>query len=316
MNHRRDNRRGVALLATLLSIALMTFLVVDFTYSATIDYRGAANLMNELRADYLARSAIEVGLGILSADARAKAASQTPCDTLMDAWAAPFPPIPVEGGVVGISIVDDSRKLNINQLVNPTNGAVNPAFGQILGRLFALANLRPELLPAIIDWLDPDSVPSQGGAESSYYLGLVPPYEPRNGPMPTIGDLRMIRGVDDRTFALLSRMLTTAPDTRININTAQPEVIAALLPEFSNNPDLVKAIVAMRLATPIKTITDLNSVPAFAPFATQLSSLITTQSDFFTLAGSGTFAGARKYITATVRRNPAGPQLLASWHED
>ncbi|HEY2662977.1 MAG TPA: hypothetical protein VGI47_01460, partial [Candidatus Binataceae bacterium] len=56
---------GVALLATLLAVSLMTFLVLDFTYTATVAYRAAANQANEIRAVYLARSGINVGIGLL-----------------------------------------------------------------------------------------------------------------------------------------------------------------------------------------------------------------------------------------------------------
>ena len=83
---------GVALLATLLAITLMTFLVVDFTYSATVAYRAAANQANEIRAAYLARSGINVGIGLLEKDARIDSTAQQSYDGLTDIWAIPFPP--------------------------------------------------------------------------------------------------------------------------------------------------------------------------------------------------------------------------------
>ena len=70
-------------------------------------------------------------------------------------------------------------------------------------------------------------ISSQTG-RADYYLRLTPPYEPRNGPMPTIGDLRMVRGVDDATFMKLRNYLTVMPEIRVNANTASPEVLACL----------------------------------------------------------------------------------------
>lgn len=314
MSGRRENQRGIALLVTLLAVALMTFVVIDFTYSATTAYRGAANQMNELRADYLARSGVEVGLALLAQDARQ--ATREPYDSLQDLWAAPFPPIEVDAGTAGVSIVDETRKLNINQLVNFSTGAVNQAFAQALARLLANLDVSPEVVPAIVDWLDTDGVPSPGGAESEFYLTLAPPYEPRNGPMPTIGDLRMIRGIDEASFIKLRRVLTVVPDSRVNVNTAPPEVLAALSPDFENSPSLVQAIIEARQEQPFKTVGDLSNVPGVAAIAASLSALLTTQSDFFTVTGMGQYAGARKFVFATVRRNPQGPALLASWHED
>ena len=49
MNPRRKFNPGIALLATLLAVSLMTLLVVEFSTSAGLGYRAAANQANELR---------------------------------------------------------------------------------------------------------------------------------------------------------------------------------------------------------------------------------------------------------------------------
>ena len=313
---RAAQQDGVALLAALLAVTLMTFVVVDFTYTATVAYRAAANQANELRAAYLARSGINVGIGLLDQDARLDSKRQQAYDGLTDIWATPFPPLSVDGGYAALSIVDENRKLAINQLVNPSTGQVNPLVRDQFTRLFNILRTSNDLLPSVIDWLDADSVPSAGGAESSYYLALTPPYEPRNGPMPTIGDLRMVKGIDEPTFLLLSGLVTTAPVSKVNINTAPAEVIASLLPELQANPSIVKAIVAQRAEAPFTSLLDLSQIPAVASLYAKLSPLIDVKSDHFLITGVGNYAGARKLVFATVRRNPHGTALLASWHED
>src|SRR5215475_3854390 len=238
------NPRGVALLVVLLGVALMTLIVIDFGTTAALGYLSAANQANELRAYFLARSSVAVGLGLLAEDSRMDARMQTPYDSLNDVWAVPFPPVNVDGGTVSISIIDETRKLNINQLVNPTTGEIDPQHAMVLERLFTILNIPPEIIPAIADWIDADSIPApQGGAEMDYYLRLMPPYAPRNGLMPTIGDLKMVRGVDDATFHRLLPFVTVVPEMQVNANTAPPEVLAALSPQLFANPDLVKAIV-------------------------------------------------------------------------
>jgi len=72
----RKKERGVALLAVLLGIALMTLVVMDFAMTSGLGFVSAANQANEMRAGYLARSGINVGLGLLAADARTKAQAQ------------------------------------------------------------------------------------------------------------------------------------------------------------------------------------------------------------------------------------------------
>jgi general secretion pathway protein K len=311
----RKSERGVALLVTMMALALMTLLVMDFTTSASLGYRSAAGQANELRAEYLARSAINVGLSLLSTDAQQDALAKTPHDGLDEPWAQPYPPVPLGGGAAQIAIADEARKIDINLLMNPRTGQANPIYVAIVERLFTNIGVDPAIVPAIVDWLDPDSIESPGGAESDYYLRLLPPYEPRNGPMPTIGDLRMIRGVDDATFLRLQQFLTASPEPRVNINTASPEVIAALLPELSDNTSMVKEIIQARTVQPFLMITDVGNLAGLGNVATPLMKLITTRSAYFTLTGVGVFANSRRRIIGTFRRNANGTAMLASWQE-
>ena len=52
--------RGVAMLVVLTWLALMISLVSEFTYGTTVDAAQAANARDELRAHYLARSAVNL----------------------------------------------------------------------------------------------------------------------------------------------------------------------------------------------------------------------------------------------------------------
>jgi general secretion pathway protein K len=320
MNRWRKRDRGIALLATLLATSLMTLLVVEFSTSAALGYRAAANQANELRAYYLARSGIQVGLAVLVQDSLNQSTAKHQYSGLDQVWAQPIAPIAVEGGTVSISIVDEERKLNINKLFNQQKREPDPQFAAVLTRLLSNIGLSPALVPILIDWLDPDSIESDGGAEADYYLRLMPPYEPRNGLMPTIGDLRMLKGMDDVTFLRLSRYLTTieagSGPCCINPNTAPPEVLAALTPELENSPDLVEQIVEARDIRPFNQVTDLLNLPGISAISEHLKPFLVVNSRTFLITAQGDFAGARKRIYATFRRNLNGTALLMNWHED
>jgi general secretion pathway protein K len=309
------NERGVALLAVLMGIALMTLIVVDFAMSAGLGFVSAANQANELRSYYLARSAVNVGLALLAQDTRLDAQSQTPFDSLEDPWAVPFPPIPVDGGVVALSIVDETRKLSVNSLVD-TDGKINQPAMQRMTRLFSILGINPEVLAAIVDWIDPDNIESPGGAEADYYMGLRPPYQPRNGPMPTIGDLKMVKGINEAAFNRLRPFLTVMPENQINANTAQAEVLASLADELMEDPKIVQAIIEARAVRPFENVTDVTNIPEVGAIGSKLTQGLTTRSQYFTITGVGSFAGARKMITATFHREQAGNGTLASWQEE
>jgi general secretion pathway protein K len=309
----RRSERGVAILAVLLGIALMTLIVVDFAMTSGLGFVSAANQANELRAGYLARSGINIGLGLLATDARSDAQGQTPTDTLNDVWAVPFPPMPLEGGNVSLSIVDETRKLPINSMVK--NGAPNVLAIAKVQRLFKILDVNTDLIQGIIDWITPTGANASGGG-GDFYMRLIPPYQPRFGPMPTIGDLQMVKGFNEPIFNRVSRFLTVMPEPAVNANTASPQVIASLEPELMEDQKIVQEIVEARIIRPFSQPTDIMNLPGVGPAGQRLSQDLVMRSQFFTINGTGTYAGARKIITATFHRETNGIGTLAAWHED
>ncbi len=347
----KKNERGVAILAVLLGIALMTLIVVDFALTSGLGFVSAANQANELRAGYLARSAVNIGLALLAEDARSKLqqattqASATPCESFNDVWAAPFPPMPLEGGMVSLTIVDEARKLPINAMVNqsgPQAGTSNQTAIAKVQRLFTILDVDPDLIQGIIDWITPSGANSTGGT-GDFYAGLVPPYQPRYGPMPTIGDLQMVAGFNEAIFNRVSPFLTVMPLTgtyanaaslqanaaagapqgnpmaaaaQVNANTAAPQVLAALEPELMEDQKIVQEIVEARAIKPFTNPKDIMNLPDVGPVGQRLSRDVEMRSQYFTIIGTGTYAGARKIITATFHREGNGIGDLAAWHED
>lgn len=61
--------------------------------------------------------------------------------------------------------------------------------------LMALPGMTVEIADAILDWLDDDDSPREFGAEAEYYSALAPPYGPKNGPLETVEELLLVRGV-------------------------------------------------------------------------------------------------------------------------
>jgi general secretion pathway protein K len=310
----RKSERGVALLAVLLGIALMTLIVVDFALTSGLGFVSAANQANELRASYLARSAVSIGLALLAADARADTKTPTPIDALTDVWAMPFPPMPLEGGTVSLSIVDEGRKINLNAMVQ--NGQPNLPAMQKVQRLFTILDVKPELVQGIIDWITPNNGTGLGGGIGDYYAGLKPPYQPRYGAMPTIGDLQMVQGFNEAVFNRVAPFLTVMPETAVNANTAPPQVLAALEPELTEDQKIVLSIIDARAIRPFSQPTDIANLPDLGEVGQRLQKDVDMRSQFFTITGTGIYAGARKIITATFHRESTGIGTLAAWHED
>lgn len=75
---RARDESGVALLLVLLVIALLTAVVVDFSFQTRLDARIAANVRDEFRAETIACSGFEMALAVLNKDALSDKAALSP----------------------------------------------------------------------------------------------------------------------------------------------------------------------------------------------------------------------------------------------
>jgi hypothetical protein len=103
------------------------------------------------------------------------------------------PNIDSEGNLSGVrhGLEDESTRLNLNVLLIVDKQLAGS--GRTL--LMALPGMTEDVADSILDWLDPDDTPREFGAEVDYYSGLSPPYGPKNGPVDTVEELLLVRGV-------------------------------------------------------------------------------------------------------------------------
>ena len=92
---------------------------------------------------------------------------------------------------IRFGIQDESARLNLNAVLVVDKQI--PGAGREL--LMALPGMTEDVADAILDWMDEDDEPREFGCEAEYYLTLAPPYQPKNGPLETIEELLLVRGV-------------------------------------------------------------------------------------------------------------------------
>ncbi|MCX7149889.1 MAG: type II secretion system minor pseudopilin GspK [Rhodocyclales bacterium] len=238
---------GVVALAALAATAIM---VTQSTWAR----------QNELVADHVqAQTLIQVGVdwtrALLSDDRRASSV-----DTPGEPWALRLPPIPVENGSLAGHIEDQQGRFNLNNMVKDGK----PSLAQIahFQRLLSILGLPPALADALVDWIDADSeVQAPGGAEDAFYLALQPPYLAANRPLIDVAELVLVRGFDDGVRLRLRPFVSALPAfTAVNVNTAPPEVIAAVVDGL--DIDGARALVEQRARSYFRDRADfLNQLP-------------------------------------------------------
>jgi general secretion pathway protein K len=127
--------------------------------------------------------------------------------------------------------------------------------------------LDPVIAEAIVDWIDPDGVNTGAhGAEDLYYMGLDRPYLAANRPIIDLREVLQVKGIDQTVWNRLEPFITALPEhTKVNINTAKPEVIAAVVYNPETQKDFIKE--AQRLSElvitePFASMQELNEALA------------------------------------------------------
>jgi len=97
---------------------------------------------------------------------------------------------------------------------------------------------RLEVMRAIIDWADQDTVMFGSSAVEDYrYNQGEDPYEIKNHYYDTVEELRLVKGVDDDFMSAFGDALTVYGDCKVNVNLAEAPLITALIIQHAATPN-------------------------------------------------------------------------------
>lgn len=206
----RDRRRGVVLLAVLVVVVLLTLAAYQYSELMMGEYKAAASYTKATQARAAAESGINYAAVLLSDPSNfANVLGSNPFNN-----PGAFQAIAVGDGSTGSQVyfsviaplgpddqqsntttfrygaIDEHSKINLNALMQlDSSGTVaSQVLTNLLGGNSNLAN-------ALIDWMDADETPRQGGAESDTYNGMQPPYYAKNGPFDTLEEMLLVQGM-------------------------------------------------------------------------------------------------------------------------
>ncbi len=262
----KGSERGAALMMVLWMLLLLSVFVINISHNTTQELVVSRWVRDQVMGRALALAGIERGLQELQAD------QEINFDASTETWASnekAFREIPLEGGTFtvlcdpayrlnetpdsgdleGLStsrvktrygLCDESARINLNKADQPT-----------LLRLFLAANPKMDpttanaIAQSIIDWRDTDDATMQQGAETTYYKLLSKPYEARNGPLESVEELQMIKGITREIYESVSPYVTVYTKGKVNFNTASKVVLQAL----GLQADLAQKVLEFRKGT-------------------------------------------------------------------
>ena len=236
------DQRGMALLVTIMTLSLLTAITIQYHKVSWHNFVVSDNYKRGVQLKSISESGVNIALAALIDDL-----AENEADSFSDSWALLeqenfdllFP-----SGELLLKINDLSGRLQTNMLVEEKNAETSAELRDILQNLL-VSGIFPiedetealEIVDAIVDWIDEDDLESDHGAENSYYQSLDQPYSARNGPLTSIEELLLIRGItpefffgSDENKGLKDFLTVYGEDGKININTAEPELIKSMNP--------------------------------------------------------------------------------------
>jgi len=306
-----QSQRGFALVITLIIAALLVALVTEFINDVYVDTSSRQAYVDGQQASLLADSGISGALALLKFNRSVQNFS-----TLQDQWAKPLE-IAEEKGVLRVTIEEENAKISLNHLVFP-NGNLNVPYHEMAVRLLKKKGLSADLLDALGDWVDENSEPRPGGAETPYYAALRPAYAAKNSRLETVEELRLAKGFTREAFAAVQPHITVYADTPtaapININTASKEVLAVLDERMTD--ELALRILEYRKTTPFKQPADLAKVSGMESITPGLMTRVRTDGSVYRVRADAVVNGTTRTIETVVRFNgPGGVPVTLYWRE-
>jgi general secretion pathway protein K len=299
---------GVAVVVAVLVVALATSTAAYILWHQSLWLRQVENLAARAQADALARAAAAWAAAILAED-------DPGVDHLGEIWAQRMPPFPAETGELAGAIGDEQAKFNVNNLAG--EGGADPRELVAFQRLLDAAGLPAALADAVVDWLDADdAVTPPNGAEDQHYLALDPSYRAANRRIADLAELARIKGFDARAVARLEPFVTALPTaTPVNVNTAAPAVLRALLPGLG--PEDAARIVERRRSRPFASREEfVRALPGQTAGAADAQ--LDVRSRFFraeaTVRIGRVTTGYRALFERAERDERAAPTLVALTH--
>jgi type II secretory pathway component PulK len=199
-------RRGTVLLVVLVVLVLLTLAAYQYSELMTAEFLAADSYRRSVQAHAFAESGVHYTAALL-ADAGSRPANIFDDDQAFGNFLVQENELPRFQGRFSVlsplgaddqnggqgfryGVIDEGGKINLNALL------ANDSSGRVAhDMLMKLPNMNEETANAILDWLDPDDTVRSNGAENNFYSTLNPPYRAKNGPLDSLDELLLVRGV-------------------------------------------------------------------------------------------------------------------------
>jgi len=242
----------ITVLIVIAFLALAAYRYNDLMRSEYIASHGAQRSA-ETRA--LAESGLHFAMAALTGG------QQLEVNTQQQVEVDPSANSPLRGSFQIIEVEEESAKINLNSLLDQDNSG--DTLRQVLQKAQGLVpEMTDDVIASIIDWMDEDDDIEEQGAENEYYLALEPAYRCKNGPVDSLDELLLVKGVTPTLlngsetsaglrslFTVNTREVNFEPEgtTLVRLNEGDLTTLESNLSSAVGEPTLTQFIMAYRL---------------------------------------------------------------------
>ena len=281
-----SNNKGMALVLTLLVVAILTALVVEFAYGVYVSTSALHNWQTSQKLSVAARSAVILGSRLISENASQY--SYTYPGLFELSQKIPFEDL---DGTMSIRIEDENAKFNLNTLrgLSFTMGSdKGKAPYNSFVRLLKALGLKTDIADRISYWVDSGTEhrPSDGKSAT------------KNATLDSVDELLLIPGIDREGYERLKPYVTIYSDKTININSADIPVLMSL--SDSMTQEMADTIIKYRESAPFENISDITRLPGFGPAGTGLLGPIVVRGTAFHVIATAESGGIQRIIESVL----------------
>ena len=242
------NQEGIALVMVLWVMAILSVVVLEFSFAMRTEVNITQNYKEELQLYGMAQGGVHRAIAelIYKHDPKVQQLRKTltteeiPPDKKEWVTDGRSYFLPFGQGTCEIKVMSEAGKVNIN-LVSES------MLRKIITLLGLEGEMRDIVVDSILDWKDPDDFYRVNGAENSYYQSLKESYYCKNAYFDSIEELLLVRGVSPALFyggkvgkkeeagekmdqvGLKDIFSIYSPGVQIDINSAAPVVLRVAL---------------------------------------------------------------------------------------
>ncbi len=192
---------GVALVMVLWVVAILSVIVLEFSFAMRTEVNIANHYKEELQLYAMAEGGVQRAVAelIYKHDARVQQMRKTlkpeevPPEKME--WVPDGRPylLPFDQGVCEVKVMSEAGKININ-IVSES------MLRKIIENLGLEGEEKDVVVDSILDWKDSNDLHRVNGAENDYYQSLEEPYDCKDGNLDSIEELLLVRGVTPDLF--------------------------------------------------------------------------------------------------------------------